>query len=158
VNATVEVALQPGQKKLLGPVKGLVKAVLAAEGAGGLVSVALVDEREMARLNKLYRHLDSSTDVLSFRQADSPVEWPDPTKGGEADLGEVIVCPAVVERFALEESGDPEVRMGWTILHGMLHLLGYDHEKDHGEMRAREQELLSGLDPQVRAVARGLRG
>jgi probable rRNA maturation factor len=158
VSVKVEVALQPGQKKLLGPIKDLVKAVFAAEGANGLVSVAFVDEQEMAQLNKLYRSLDTSTDVLSFREADSDVDWPDPAKSKGADLGEIIVCPGVVGRYALEEGGCPDTQMGWTILHGALHLLGYDHERDNGAMRAREQALLSELDRQVRAVSNGLRG
>jgi ssRNA-specific RNase YbeY (16S rRNA maturation enzyme) len=48
--------------------------------------------------------------------------------------------------------------VGWTIQHGVLHLLGYDHENDSGEMRAREQVLLGELDRQVRAVGKALGG
>lgn len=154
----VDVAVEPGLEKIRGPVRDLVKAVLAAERASGLVSVAFVDEQQMTELNTLYRGLDSATDVLSFRQADSGVEWPDPTKGKEADLGEVLVCPRVVGRYAYEEGGDPDTQLGWTILHGALHLLGYDHEKDGGRMREREQVLLKQLDRQVRAVAKAARG
>jgi probable rRNA maturation factor len=158
VSVKVEVALQPGQSKVRGPVRDLVKAVLAAERASGLVAVAFVDDIDIAELNARFRGVDSSTDVLSFRQADSSVDWPDHTKGGETDLGEVVVCPAVVARYALEEGGSPETQLGWTVLHGVLHLLGYDHEKDNGEMREREEVLLSELDRQVRAVCKGLRG
>jgi probable rRNA maturation factor len=158
VSVKVEVAVPPGQEKLRGPVKDLVKAVLASEKARGLVSVAFVDEQEMAELNALYRGLDSSTDVLSFRQADSSTEWPDPTGSRVTDLGEIIVSPAVVARYAAEEGGNPDTQMGWTVLHGVMHLLGYDHEKDNGEMRAREQLLLGELDRRVRAVSKAARG
>jgi probable rRNA maturation factor len=158
VSAKVEVALQPGFEKARGPVRRLVQAVLASEKARGRVSVAFVDEQDMARLNALYRGLDSATDVLSFGQGDGGVEWPDPTKSKILDLGEVVVCPAVVQRYALEDEGHPDTQMGWTLLHGTLHLLGYDHEADKGEMRAREQALLVSLERQVGAVSKALRG
>jgi probable rRNA maturation factor len=158
VSVRVEVALQPGQGKARRPVRDLVKAVLSAERAGGLVVVAFVDEPQMTELNGRFRGLDTSTDVLSFRQADSGVDWPDPTKGRAADLGEVIICLAVVERYAQEEGGNADTQVGWTIQHGVLHLLGYDHENDSGEMRAREQVLLGELDRQVRAVGKALGG
>lgn len=158
MNVKVEVAVRTGDEKLRKPVKDLVKAVLAVEKARGLVSVAFVDEQEMAELNALYRGLDSSTDVLSFGQADGGIEWPDPTKGHDAELGEVVVCLPVVALYATEEGGDPDTQMGWTILHGVLHLLGYDHERDDGEMRDREQALLRELDRRVRAVSKAARG
>jgi probable rRNA maturation factor len=120
--------------------------------------VAFVGEQEIAELNRLYRDLDIPTDVLSFREADSEVGWPEAPKTEGADLGEMVICPAVVGRYALEEGGDPDTQMGWTILHGALHLLGYDHETDDGAMRTREQALLSKLDRQVRAVAKGVSG
>jgi probable rRNA maturation factor len=158
VSAKVEVAVFPGQERLRGPVKDLVKHVLAVEKAKGLVSVAFVDEQEMAELNKLYRGIASPTDVLSFGQGDESVEWPDPTRGRDPELGEVVLCPAVVARYAGEEGGDPGTQMGWAILHGVLHLLGYDHETDGGEMRAREQVLLRELERRVRAVSEAARG
>jgi rRNA maturation RNase YbeY len=158
VSVKIEVALQPGQGKARRPVRALVKAVLAAERASGLVTVALVDEDDMTDLNGRFRELDTSTDVLSFRQTDGGVDWPDPTKGKDPDLGEVIVCPAVVERYANEEGGNIDTQLGWTILHGVLHLLGYDHEKDNGEMWAREQALLAELDRQIRAASKAIRG
>lgn len=158
MKARVEITLQPGQEKVRRPVKKLVKAVLAAESVDGSVSLAFVDEAEIKDLNARFRELDESTDVLSFRQADSDTLWPDPTEEGGAELGDVIVCPSVVERYALEEGGDPQTQLGWTVVHGVLHLLGHDHETDSGEMRAREQELLNVLGAQVNAVSKALRG
>jgi probable rRNA maturation factor len=158
VSAKVEVALQPGSEKARGPVRDLVEAILASERALGRVSVAFVDEPEMTRLNALYRGLDSSTDVLSFGQGEGGADWPDPTKSKTPDLGEIVVCPEVVHRYALEDDGDPDTQMGWTIIHGTLHLLGLDHEADNGEMRTRERALLGSLDRQVRALSTALRG
>ncbi len=158
MSVKVEVAVQPGQEKLQGPAKRLVRAVLTAEKARGLVSVAFVDEQEIAGLNSLYRGLDSSTDVLSFGQEDSGVDWPDPTRSRAPELGEVVVCPAVVARYAGEEGGDADRQMGWALIHGVLHLLGYDHEVDKGEMRAREQVLLGEFERKVLAVSTAAKG
>ena len=60
-------------------------------------------------------------------------------------LGEVVVCASVVTRYAREDGVDGAEQLAWTIVHGVLHLLGYDHEVDHGEMRDRERALLPEL-------------
>jgi probable rRNA maturation factor len=153
VSVAVEVVTWPGLEQVRGPVRDLVKAVLEAEGCPGAVVVAFLDEEGISELNGRFCGLSQPTDVLSFRQADTDFEWPDPTGESHRDLGEVVVCPAVVRRYALEEGGDPETQLGWTLVHGALHLVGYDHERDGGEMRAREQALLKELDLRVRAVA-----
>jgi probable rRNA maturation factor len=69
-----------------------------------------------------------------------------------AALGELAVCPEVVRRYAAEEGREPGAALGWTLIHGALHLAGYDHETDQGEMRARERELLETLQPLVTAL------
>ncbi len=142
-----------GLEPLSGPAGDLVKALLAAEGARGSVVVAFVGEGTMAELNGRYRDLEEPTDVLSFRRADGDADWPEPSKEGTAELGEVAVCLPVVRRYAREEGGDPSTQLGWTLIHGVLHLLGYDHEDDGGHMRDREAFLLLRLDRQVRAVS-----
>jgi probable rRNA maturation factor len=118
---------------------GLVQAVLDAEGCGGEISLAFVDEAVMIDLNSRYREAEGSTDVLSFDYADGD--------------GEIALCPAVIMRYAGEDGRDPAEQLGWTLIHGALHLAGYDHETDQGEMRAREQELLRLLDARVRDLA-----
>jgi rRNA maturation RNase YbeY len=158
LSVRVEIALQPGQRKVRRPLKELVEAVLAAQDTDGSVAVALVDEAEIRDLNARYRGLDEPTDVLSFRQADGETEWPDPTEQSGSELGELVICPTVVRRYAQEEGGDPETQLGWVVVHGVLHLLGYDHETDDGEMREREQQLMVELGPRVRAVSRALKG
>ncbi len=136
----------------------LVEAVLDAEGVAGMVTVAFVGEEAIAELNTRYRGLDEPTDVLSFSSAADDA-WPDQQDSDAVaepvrDLGEMVVCPAVVRRYA-EEDGDPERQLGWTLMHGVLHLVGYDHERDDGEMRERERVLLGDLDQEVRAVSLG---
>ena len=153
MRAAVEVVTSSGLRQVRRPTGDLVKAVLAAEGVTGSVVVAFVDEDTITELNDRYRGLKEPTDVLTFRQADSGMEWPEPAKKGSAELGEVAICPEVVGRHALDEGGDPNTQLGWTIIHGALHLLGYDHEQDAGQMRAREQLLLQELHRQVRAVS-----
>lgn len=138
----VEVADRAGLGLPSGPVIDLVAAVLELERIPGAVVVAFVDEQAIERLNNQYRGLPEPTDVLSFRYTDEASEWTDPVG---AEVGEIVVCPAVVRRYAIEE-GVSEIRqLGWTLIHGSLHLAGYDHEQDQGEMRAREQNLLERL-------------
>jgi probable rRNA maturation factor len=149
-------------------VSGLVEAVLAAEGLPGQVVVAFVDEEAIADLNGRYRDVEGSTDVLSFdysREVSAGAGWPsggapdDPTAAGGDEAGErvvageIVVCPQVVIRYAAEEGQDPIHQLGWTLVHGVLHLAGYDHETDQGEMREREQELLGRLNGQVGMLA-----
>jgi len=138
-----------GLEPLSGPTGDLVKAVLAAEGAHGSVVVAFVDEGTIAELNGRYRGLEEPTDVLSFRRADGDADWPEPSKKGTVELGEMAVCLPVVRRYAREEGGDPGTQLGWTLLHGVLHLLGYDHEDAGGRMRDREASLMLRLARQV---------
>jgi probable rRNA maturation factor len=150
MTVSVEVIDHTGLVGDPGAVKDLVKAVLDAEEASGEVAVAFVDEAAMAGLNARYRRMDSPTDVLAF-DYEADEGWPGEPDGGSAS-GEVVVCPQVVVRYAGEEGRDPGRQLGWTLIHGALHLAGYDHETDHGEMREREQKLLQELDPQVRAL------
>jgi probable rRNA maturation factor len=132
-------------------VRRLVHAVLAAEGASGEVAVAFVDETVIAELNARYRGEQGSTDVLSFDYVTGP-HWPgEAGTGGVA--GEIVVCPEVVVRYAGEEHCEPGNQLGWTLIHGALHLAGYDHETDDGEMRERELELLNEMDALVRLVS-----
>lgn len=67
-------------------------------------------------------------------------------------LGEMAVCPQLVEKYAAEEGAPPGRQLGWTVIHGTLHLLGYDHELDQGQMREREHVLLEQLQAAVEAL------
>lgn len=123
----------------------IVRRVLAAEGVDAAIAVAFLDEPAVAELNGRYRGYAESTDVLSFPAAGAEDAWPEPEESEGESLGDVVICPAVAERNALED----EIPLGEEILrllvHGALHLLGYDHEGDEGEMRAREVVLLEQI-------------
>ncbi len=121
-------------------VRELVEAVLKTEGVAGGVVVAFVDEASMIELNSRYRRQEGSTDVLAFDYATDP-GFPGET-ASEGVTGEIVVCPQVVVRYAEEEGRNPDLQLSWTLIHGALHLAGFDHETDHGEMREREQGLL----------------
>jgi probable rRNA maturation factor len=152
-----------------GAVRGLVEAVLAAEGLPGQVAVAFVDEAVITDLNRRYRDAEGPTDVLSFdysAEDSAGAGWPGGEAADEPGLagsgavageavvaGEIAVCPQVVIRYAAEEGQDPIIQLGWTLIHGVLHLAGYDHETDQGEMREREQELLRRLSGRVGMLA-----
>jgi len=115
--------------------------------------VAFVGEKIITELNERYRGLPEPTDVLSFPEEES-VRWP-----GEADeLGEIVICPRVVLRYSREEGVTFQEQLGWTLVHGVLHVLGHDHETDHGEMRERERQILASLRNLVRDLAPAVSG
>ena len=104
------------------------EAALAAVGvADGHLALQLVGPEEMRRLNHEHRGIDTPTDVLSF-----PVDG----AGGAAgprELGDVVICP--------EHTGD----VSEAVVHGVLHLCGYDHETDTGQMLALQDRIVTGL-------------
>ena len=104
------------------------EAALAAAGVGeGHLAIALVGEDEIRRLNREHRGRDRPTDVLSF-----PVDGTKPAPGPR-ELGDVVICPQHTED------------LGEAVVHGVLHLCGYDHETDAGEMLALQDGVLAGL-------------
>ena len=103
-------------------------------------SVALISDRRMAELNRFFRGKDSTTDVLSF-----PSE-PEEFETENADLlGDVVISVQQAQRQAAENKLSVENEIRQLMLHGLLHLCGYDHETDSGEMNARELELRDKL-------------
>ncbi len=127
----------------------IARRVLAAEGVAGPAHVGIVvaDDQTVRDLNHRFLGLDEPTDVLSFGlgAADqAPFALP-PEE--EASLGEVVIAYPTALHQA-EEAGRPaEVEVAHLLVHGLLHLLGYDHERpeDDGGMRRREEEVLTGL-------------
>ncbi len=115
---------------------------LAAQAIGGLersFTVALVSDDRMKQLNEMFRGKSATTDVLSFPH--EPDEF-DPDKN---NLGDIVISAEQARKQA-EENGLPlETEIKQLILHGLLHLCGYDHETDNGEMNARELELREQL-------------
>jgi probable rRNA maturation factor len=96
------------------------------------LTVRLVDEPESAALNRAYRGKDSPTNVLSF-----PLDMPPET--GIPYLGDLVICTPVVRREAAEQGKSLESHYAHMLVHGILHLLGYDH---HSPREAREMEAL----------------
>jgi len=122
--------------------------VLSAEDVAPAVEVSIVlaDNETVRDLNRLYRGKDEPTDVLSFAalEGEAFVESPEETP----TLGEIVVCLPVAEAQASAANRGVEGEVAHLIVHGLLHLLGYDHEDSEEEsqrMKAREDELLAGL-------------
>lgn len=126
--------------------------VLAAEGVERDVEISLsyVDEDEMHELNRQWRDIDRTTDVLSF-ECDSVFDEDIPLDE-VLELGDIILAPEVIARQAPGFGNAPADECRLMLVHGLLHLLGYDHIEDDEaeEMEAREDALLREL-----AVQRG---
>ncbi|SCG98042.1 rRNA maturation RNase YbeY [Enorma massiliensis] len=129
-----------------------VACMLKAEGADPLsdveVSISFVRSAEMRSLNASWRGIDAPTDVLSF-------ECDGLDGAGEQDpleLGDVILCPEVIAAQAADFGNTPVEECRLMLVHGLLHLVGYDHmnEDDAAEMEGRELAILREL-----AVLRG---
>lgn len=130
----------------------LLKTVLAkmAEiydlAPGNEVSLVLADDPYIHELNRTYRGKDRPTDVLSFalNEGDEPeiVDGPE-----EMLLGDIIISMETAQRQAEEYGHSLEREMAFLTVHGMLHLLGYDHEEEAGraEMRQEEEYVLAAL-------------
>jgi len=109
------------------------------------VTVCLVSDAEIAGMNKAFRKKQGPTDVLSFpassRRAGSRRIKPKVGHTEEKFLGDIAIAPAVAKRNAQIYGRTLPVEMKILILHGVLHLLGYDHETDRGEMARTEKKL-----------------
>jgi probable rRNA maturation factor len=121
--------LAAGRPDLPAPaeIERLVALAIASAGLrDGHVAIAFVDAARIAELNAEHRGKDGPTDVLSFPIDEAEIDVP-----GPRELGDVVICP--------EHTAD----IREAIVHGVLHLVGMDHETDDGEMLAVQAELLS---------------
>jgi probable rRNA maturation factor len=116
----------------------LAASTLVAEGYGRAeLSLSFVDEHEMTELHERYMQEPGPTDVLSFPLDD------DVDEGGAHLLGDVVVAPAIAAR---NNPADPDGEMRMLVVHGVLHVLGYDHEEDDARAAMWErQERYSGV-------------
>jgi probable rRNA maturation factor len=106
----------------------------SVSGAGAFLTLAFVGESRGRKLNKQFRRKDYATDVLSF-VSDRPGQG----------LGELVFCVPVLKKQALEQTHSFQAELNTMLVHGFLHLLGYDHErskKDHQEMMGLQEKLL----------------
>jgi probable rRNA maturation factor len=121
----------------------------------GCLTVALVSNSAIARWNRSYRGKNRPTDVLSFpvesdlpkRRAKraTPKSKAAPRPGEDTYLGDIAIAPAVARANAVRFGRTFETEMCILILHGILHLMGYDHETDTGQMERRERVLRRDL-------------
>ena len=138
----------------------LAEAVLDAEGVRGdaELSMLFVDEKSMADLNERFLGRDGPTDVLAFPMDDELIEsGRQPDQGGRGPgspaepsdapilVGDVVICPKVAERQALDHNVPIDDELSLLVVHGVLHLLGFDHEDDDeaAVMEKRERELMA---------------
>lgn len=100
------------------------------------VSVMITSSREMQRLNQKFRGKDKPTDVLSF---------PAPAEGQNGQAGDVAISAEIAAQNARRLGHEAADEIKILMLHGVLHLAGYDHENDHGEMARKELQLRKTL-------------
>ncbi len=113
---------------------------LAEQDAGGELVIRIVDEAEMTALNARYRGKQGPTNVLSF-----PCERIAGVDTGL--LGDIVICAPVVQQEAVHQGKAPQAHWAHLVVHGVLHLLGYDHhhEMEAGLMEEREVAVLQQL-------------
>ena len=115
-------------------------AMAALEGATpGEITIRVVAEEESAALNGKFRHKPYPTNVLSFPYESEALS--------EQVLGDLVICAPVVAREAAEQNKEPHAHWAHMVVHGVLHLLGHDHQEDAQAqlMEAKEREILARL-------------
>jgi probable rRNA maturation factor len=136
-----------------GWIKKIVQQILKAEGVAPPYEVSLVftDSETVKQLNRDYRGVDEPTDVLAFymlpqKEADDSFALP---PDGVTRLGEVIISYSQAVAQAREQGHSPEKELALLVIHGILHLTGYDHKEPEKEskMREKERELLERCLP-----------
>jgi probable rRNA maturation factor len=152
MSAVVEVDVQNASgiaqvpdEQLIGDwISQVLAAARPGETCGFEMAVRIVGEDEGRELNKRFRRADKATNVLAFPADDAQLAA---LRGdtGARSLGDLVICGPVVLREALEQGKDPDHHWLHLLLHGTLHLLGYDHEnaQDAAEMESLETRILA---------------
>ena len=112
---------------------------LCPAGSANTFGVCFVDDAPMQQANREFRGIDRPTDVLSFPGDESPAV------DGSHSLGDVMISIETAKRQAADAGHDLDRELNLLLIHGYLHLLGYDHEADDGEMLTLEASLRSRL-------------
>jgi probable rRNA maturation factor len=125
-------------------VANLSGAVLDRIGqSDAILTVTFIRDRAMRRLNRDYRGIDKTTDVLSFAYHEGdeiPGQWDEPRH-----LGDVVISVETAARYAHDLNLSFDREIDYLVIHGALHLAGYDHETDNGEMNKLERKLRKEL-------------
>ena len=141
IELDLQLATEAGDLPAEAQLRHWVELALRQRTADSELTIRLVDEAEGRELNHTWRHKDYATNVLSF-----PADIPD----GLLDiplLGDLVICVPVVEREAAEQHKTSEAHWAHLVIHGCLHLLGYDHidDEEAEEMEGLERQLLAEL-------------
>ncbi|MGB8029644.1 MAG: rRNA maturation RNase YbeY [Terracidiphilus sp.] len=142
-NAKQSTVPGPGKNLRIPSERTLGRHLREAQGAVGLagqVTVLLTTDRTIRALNRRFRDKDEATDVLSF-----PANPLQNTKPAERVAGDVAISVETARKQAAEQGHALGVELRVLILHGLLHLAGYDHEADAGRMQRRERQLRAKL-------------
>jgi probable rRNA maturation factor len=138
-----KVATVPERDEIRRWVEAAVRSAVDGDGRDCEVVVRVVGEEESRDLNSRYRRKNRATNVLAFPadEADTPGMPP----GRRRMLGDLAICGPVVEREALEQGKPPAAHWGHLVIHGTLHLLGYDHRTDSetAEMERLETRIMA---------------
>lgn len=129
LDLAVQFAVKPENAPTRAQIKKWAQAALEADAE---VALRIVDEAEGRELNRDYRGKDYATNVLTFPLADDPIL-----------MGDIVLCHAVVEKEAQEQNKPLEAHYAHLVVHGMLHMQGYDHETDE------EAETMETLETQI---------
>jgi probable rRNA maturation factor len=129
------IADEQGRRLRLGGLSSWLHRVAPARARGD-ISIALVSDRRIRALNRAYRRRDYATDVLSF-----PSNPESQSSSHGTFLGDIVIARGVAERQARAAGHSNLTELRVLALHGLLHLLGYDHQRDMGEMRRVEERL-----------------
>lgn len=142
----MNITVQYAADKKLAPAKALICEWALQALAGNTdktdVTIRIVDLDEMTELNQAYRHKKGPTNVLSF-----PAELPEEAANEFPILGDIVICAEVVNQEAVQQHKSPHSHWAHMVVHGIFHLLGYDHVKDDEaeEMERREIEVMQKL-------------
>lgn len=122
----------------------VLKKVFESENKDGEISVVFIDDDGILKLNREYRCINRPTDVLSF--ALNQGDLPDPQPGM---WGDIVISVETAARQAVEAGDSFENEITRLLIHGALHLLGYDHEismKEAARMRVKERKIISSME------------
>lgn len=134
----------PDRRRVTEFVTDTLRFVPQPHGSSFEIVVRIVDEDESRTLNSQFRHIDKATNVLAFPSNDADLA----EVRAEVDdipLGDLVICAPVVMREAEEQGKSPDDHWAHLVVHGTLHLLGFDHidEQDAAEMEALETRILA---------------
>lgn len=135
LDLTVQLVCADELRKQIPDRKLLRKWAKAVYGDAATVTMRFVDDDESQHLNDTYRGKNKPTNVLSFPYEDEPL------------MGDIVFCPSVIVREAQAQDKTITAHMAHLVVHGMLHLMGYDHlnDRDAKEMESLETEILADL-------------